>query len=228
MLLARGLSFVLRLLGLTKRGKAGKMKQSIFGSDQEIPDGFFFYFRKITCYNNHMKSKVIEFNQEQRQSKKLPDLQAGDVVKVHLRIKEGGKERIQVFKGIIISMKGKQSSSPTITVRKVSNGIGVEMIIPILSKNVEKIEMVKRAKVRRAKLYYVRGLTAKQSRMKYKDVSEFIAEEKEETPEEEKTVPEAEAPKKEETPIEAKKTEKKETSKEVKEDKEEATATEKK
>ncbi len=135
-----------------------------------------------------MQKKVIEFNQEQRKSKQFPDFQSGDVVKVHLKIKEGAKERVQVFQGLIIAIKGKQSSSPTITVRKVSNGVGVEMIVPILSKNVEKIELMKRAKVRRAKLYYVRGLTAKQSRMKYKDVSEFA------TPEEEvkEILPEAE------------------------------------
>lgn len=105
------------------------------------------------------------------------DFQAGDVVKVHLKIKEGGKERIQIFEGLVIAVKGRQSSSPTITVRKVSHGVGVEMIVPVLSPNVSKIELVKKAKVRRAKLYYVRELTTKQSRMKYKDIAAFIKEE---------------------------------------------------
>jgi large subunit ribosomal protein L19 len=125
-----------------------------------------------------MRKEIIEFNKSQRGSRKM-DFQAGDVVKVHLKIKEAGKERIQVFEGIVIAVKARQSSSPTLTIRKVSHGIGVEMIIPILSKNVSKIELVKRAKVRRAKLYYIRDLTAKQSRMKYKDIQEFI---KKETP----------------------------------------------
>lgn len=123
-----------------------------------------------------MRKEIIEFNKSQRGSRKM-DWQAGDVVKVHLKIKEGEKERIQVFEGLIIAIKGRQSSAPTITVRKVSSGVGVEMIIPILSKNVAKIELVKKAKVRRAKLYYVRHLTTKQSRMKYKDLAEFIKDE---------------------------------------------------
>jgi large subunit ribosomal protein L19 len=122
-----------------------------------------------------MEKKIIEFNQAQR-SKKFPDFQAGDVVKVHRKIKEGDKERIQIFQGIIISIKGKQSSSPMITVRKVTDGIGVELILPIFSPSIEKIEVVKRAKVRRAKLFYLRGLTAKKSRMKYKELAEFIPE----------------------------------------------------
>jgi len=125
-----------------------------------------------------MQKKIIEFNQAQRE-KKFPDFKAGDVVKVYRKIKEGDKERIQLFEGIIIAVKGKQSSSPMITVRKVSQGVGVEIVLPIFSPNIEKIELVKTAKVRRSKLYYLRGLTAKKGRMKYSDVSEFIPEEKE-------------------------------------------------
>lgn len=126
-----------------------------------------------------MEKKAIEFNKGLRGDSKI-DFQAGDVVKVHLKIKEGEKQRVQIFEGLVLGVKGRQSSSPTITVRKVSNGVGVEMIVPILSKNVEKIELIKQAKVRRAKLYYVRGLTTKQSRMKYKEISEFIKEEEKE------------------------------------------------
>lgn len=123
-----------------------------------------------------MEKKIIEFNKAKRTSK-FPDFKAGDVVKVYRKIKEGDKERIQLFEGIIIAVKGKQSSSPMITVRKVSMGVGVEIVIPIYSPNIEKIELVKTAKVRRAKLYYLRGLTAKKGRMKYSDVAEFIPEE---------------------------------------------------
>jgi len=150
-----------------------------------------------------MDKKIIEFNKIERGEKKM-DFQAGDVVKISLRIKEGGKERIQNFEGLVIAVKGGQSSSPKITVRKVSNGVGVEMIVPLLSKNVEKIELVKRAKVRRAKLYYVRGLTTKQSRMKYKDLSKYAKQEEKVSSSEEDVKPEAEVeavveePKKEE------------------------------
>lgn len=123
-----------------------------------------------------MQKKVIELNKQFRGKAKM-DYQAGDVVRVHIKIKEGGKERIQIFEGIIIAIKARQSSSPTITVRKVTHGIGVEMILPVLSPNIQKIDLVKKAKVRRAKLYYIRNLTAKQSRMKYKDIAEFIKKE---------------------------------------------------
>lgn len=129
-----------------------------------------------------MQKKIIEFNKEQR-DKKTPDFRAGDVVKVYRKIKEGDKERVQLFEGIVIAVKGKQSSSPMLTVRKVSGGIGVELIVPIFSPSIEKIELVKNAKVRRAKLYYLRGLTAKKSRMKYSELAPFVAEdEKEEAP----------------------------------------------
>lgn len=123
-----------------------------------------------------MNNKIIEFNKTQK-TKAMAELQAGDVVKVFRKIKEGEKERIQIFEGIILAIKGNQSSSPMITVRKVSGGVGVELILPIFSPNIEKIEIVKRAKVRRGKLYYLRSLTTKRSRMKYKDLSEFIVKE---------------------------------------------------
>ncbi len=125
-----------------------------------------------------MLQKVIEFNKNHAKllggERKIPEFQSGDVVRVHRKIKEGDKERIQIFEGIIIAIRGKQSSSPMITVRKVSNGIGIELVLPVFSPGIEKIELVKRAKVRRAKLYYLRGLTAKKSRMKYKDLSAFV------------------------------------------------------
>ncbi len=115
-----------------------------------------------------MLTKLIQFNLNQRK-KEMADFRAGDWVKVHRKIKEGKKERIQIFEGMIIAIKGKQSSSPMITVRKVSNGVGVEIIVPIYSPVIEKIELIKRAKVRRAKLYYVRQKTAKSLRFKFTD-----------------------------------------------------------
>ena len=124
-----------------------------------------------------MHEKIIAFNKSQRTIKEK--YRAGDVVRVHRKIKEGNKERIQVFEGMIIAVKGKQSSSPMITVRKISKGgYGVEIIVPIISPNIEKIELVKRAKVRKSKLYYVREKSAKALRFSYVDVKKSENEEK--------------------------------------------------
>lgn len=116
-----------------------------------------------------MNNQVIAFNQTQTKADQ-PDLRAGDVVRVHRKIKEGEKERIQIFEGMIIAVKGGQSSSPMITVRKVSNGTGVEIVVPVYSPAIEKVELIKRAKVRRAKLYYIREKAAKALRFKFKDM----------------------------------------------------------
>lgn len=116
-----------------------------------------------------MHKDLIEFNMAQR-TKSVPELHSGDVVKIHRKIVEGGKERIQVFQGMVIAMRGGQSSSPTVTVRKVSFGIGVEIVVPIHSPNVEKIEVVKSTRSRRAKLYFVRDKSAKLLRRKLKEV----------------------------------------------------------
>ena len=120
--------------------------------------------------------KLQEYNQKVRSSKKIPELRAGDIVKIHRKIKEAGKERAQIFEGIVISVKGKQSSSPMATVRKVSFGVGVEITIPVLSPTIEKIEVVKRAKTRKAKLYYLRRKDFKLSKLKTKELYKFIAE----------------------------------------------------
>lgn len=117
-----------------------------------------------------MNNKLLEFNKSQKTSQ-LPVFRAGDVVKVFRKIIEGGKERTQVFEGMVIAVRGNQSSSSMITVRKVSNGVGVEIVVPIQSPTIEKIELVKRAKVRQAKLYFVRERSAKSLKMKYKDLS---------------------------------------------------------
>ena len=119
-----------------------------------------------------MRTEVTNFNKAQK--KDMINFRAGDVVKVYRKIKEGEKERIQIFEGMIISIKGGQSSSPMITVRKVSNGVGIEIIVPAFSPTIEKIELVKRAKVRHSKLYYVRDKAAKALRFKFTDKSEII------------------------------------------------------
>jgi len=96
----------------------------------------------------------------------LPDFQIGQTVRVHQRIKEGEKTRIQVFEGLIIKMNGGKGIGGTICVRKVVDGIGVERIFPIHSANIAKIEVTKQAKVRRSKLYYLRSRTGKSARLK--------------------------------------------------------------
>jgi len=97
----------------------------------------------------------------------LPNFGAGDTVKVHVKIKEGEKERIQAFQGVVIS-KRKGSSNATFTVRKVSYGIGVERIFPMHSPIIDKIEILTRGRVRRAKIYYLRKLRGKAARIREK------------------------------------------------------------
>ena len=121
--------------------------------------------------------KLMEYNQKVRSSRKMPEFRSGDIVKVHRKVKEGEKERTQIFEGIIISLKGKQSSSPMITVRKVSFGVGVEITIPIFSPLVEKIEVVRKAKTRQGKLYYLWRKNFKPSKVKMKKLDQFVAEE---------------------------------------------------
>ena len=96
----------------------------------------------------------------------IPEFRAGDTVKVHVRIKEGEKERIQVFEGLVIYRHGKEGISATFTVRKMSSGVGVEKIFPLHSPMIAKIEVVRLGKVRRAKLSYIRSLSAKAARIK--------------------------------------------------------------
>ncbi len=95
----------------------------------------------------------------------LPDFVAGDTVKVHVKIKEGEKERIQVFQGVVISKRGGRTNA-TFTVRKVSYGIGVERILPLHSPSIDKIEVITRGRVRRSKIYYLRKLRGKAARIK--------------------------------------------------------------
>ncbi len=95
----------------------------------------------------------------------LPDFRPGDTIAVHVKVIEGEKERIQVFKGVCIGKKG-SGINATFTVRKISNGVGVERIFPMHSPRIEKIEVIRPGKVRRAKLYYLRGRQGKAARIK--------------------------------------------------------------
>ncbi|MFL6299348.1 MAG: 50S ribosomal protein L19 [Terriglobales bacterium] len=94
----------------------------------------------------------------------LPSFVPGDTVRVHVKIKEGDKERVQMFEGTVIKQRG--GLQPSFTVRKVSFGQGVERIFPLNSKVIDKVEIVRSAQVRRAKLYYLRGLKGKAARLK--------------------------------------------------------------
>ena len=109
-------------------------------------------------------SLVQQEYKEARQ--KHPDFQAGDTVNVHVKIREGSKERIQQFQGTVIQRKNTSTNGETFTVRKVSNSVGVERIFPLLSPNIDKIEVIRRGKVRRARLYYLRGRQGKAARIK--------------------------------------------------------------
>ncbi|MCH8048796.1 50S ribosomal protein L19 [Patescibacteria group bacterium] len=108
--------------------------------------------------------------------KNIPDIQPGDTVRVHQKVKEGEKERIQVFEGIVLARKHGKGINATITVRRVNKGYGVERVFPIHSPALDKIEIVKRAKVRRAKLYYLRKAKGKKGRLRARTMGLEVSE----------------------------------------------------
>ncbi|RLC26811.1 MAG: 50S ribosomal protein L19 [Deltaproteobacteria bacterium] len=114
-----------------------------------------------------MGMNIIEMLEKEQMRVDIPDFKPGDTVKVHARIKEGEKERVQVFQGVVIR-KRRGATGATFTVRKVSYGIGVERIFPLHSPFIDKIEIVTRGRVRRARLYYLRKLRGKAARIKEK------------------------------------------------------------
>lgn len=99
-------------------------------------------------------------------AKKMPDLHTGCTVKIHQKIKEGEKERIQIYEGLVIAVNSGHGADKTITVRKIVEGIGVEKIFPVYSPNIDKIEVKKTSKVRRAKIYFMRDRMGKSARLK--------------------------------------------------------------
>lgn len=135
-----------------------------------------------------MPTLLEKFNKDQEKNLSRPtgrgsskesgqELKPGDTIKVHQKIKETGeKERIQIFEGIIIAKKHGEGISGTLTVRKIIDGVGVERVFPIHSPSIDKIEIVKGGKVRRAKLYYLRTAKGKKAKLKRKGVSEAVAE----------------------------------------------------
>jgi large subunit ribosomal protein L19 len=98
----------------------------------------------------------------------LPEFSPGDTVRVHVRVTEGGSERIQVYEGVVIARKGGKGSRATFTVRKISFGVGVERIFPLHSPIIQDIDVVRKGDVRRAKLYYLRDRVGKATRIKEK------------------------------------------------------------
>ena len=110
---------------------------------------------------------------ELKQNPKIPALASGDTVKVSVKIVEGGKERVQVFQGVVIKVR-RGGAGASFTVRHVAYGIGVERTFPVHSPMVEKVEVVRQGKVRRSKLYYLRGLSGKEARRKIKRVEKKV------------------------------------------------------
>ncbi len=114
-----------------------------------------------------MRNRYIEnFEKAQIESKNIPEFKAGDTVRVAVRIKEGNKERVQNFEGVCIAIRG-EGTGKTFNVRKIgANNIGVERIFPLYSESIESIEVVRRGRVRRAKLFYLRDRKGKAARIK--------------------------------------------------------------
>jgi len=111
------------------------------------------------------KGAILESVAKDLLKQDLPKIWPGDTVKTHVKVREGGKERVQVFEGVVIAVKH-GGVAETITVRKISNGVGVERTFPLHSPNVAKFEVTRRGKVRRAKLYYLRDKVGKDARIK--------------------------------------------------------------
>ena len=120
-----------------------------------------------------MTTLTEKFNHAQL--KNVPAIRPGDIIRVHQKIKEGDKERIQIFEGVVIARKHGKGISSTITVRKVVEQVGVEKIFPVHSPSISKIEVVKSSKVRRSKLYYLRTAKGTKAKLKHKDLAVAVA-----------------------------------------------------
>ncbi|MCI5108810.1 MAG: 50S ribosomal protein L19 [Candidatus Pacebacteria bacterium] len=138
-----------------------------------------------------MNTVISPVNIEERS--KL-DIRTGDTVRVHQKIEEKGKTRLQVFEGLVIARKHGKEAGGTFTVRRVSQGVGVEKIFPLYSPNIEKVEITKRSKVRRSKLYHIRDKAAKEIRRQMRNIINIVEKEEvvetEEVPKEEEKVEE--------------------------------------
>ena len=114
-----------------------------------------------------MSDQLIRSVEAAYLKEEIPDFRSGDTVRVHVRVREGEKERIQVYQGVVVGRKhGKDTTRASFRVRKISSGVGVERVFPLHSPLVAKIEVVQRGMVRRSKLYYLRGLSGKAARIR--------------------------------------------------------------
>ncbi len=111
-------------------------------------------------------SKVFDFIKKNIAAPEVPSIRIGDTVKVYQKIVEGKKERVQLFEGLVIAKHNQDARQASITVRKIASGVGVERIFPLISDRIEKIEVVRSSKVRRAKLYYMRNLVGRAAKLK--------------------------------------------------------------
>lgn len=148
-------------------------------------------------------TKTQEFTKEQLKQG-LPEIKPGDTVRIYQKVKEKNKDRLQPFEGVVLARKHGKGISATITVRKVVSGVGVEKIIPIHAPTVEKIEILKRGKVKRAKLYYLREAKGKKARLKRKEFEGVTWEAPKEEPQKKEEVEGEEEKKAEEKPKEEK------------------------
>ena len=119
----------------------------------------------IQLGGSNMKNQFIELVEKSQLRSDIPEFKAGDTIQIYYKVKEGAKERIQLFQGVCIAFSG-QGLTRSFTVRKVTDGIGVERIFPLNSPLIDKLEVKAVGRVRRAKLYYLRGLSGKASRIK--------------------------------------------------------------
>ena len=133
--------------------------------DAEAPVGKDKFFEK----SKNMSSNIIERIDREQMRYDMPDFRPGDSVKVHIRIIEGNKERVQIFEGVVIRRR-RGLMGATFTVRKISHGVGVEKTFALHSPRLNKVEIVSRGKIRRSRLYYLRGLRGKAARIKAKDL----------------------------------------------------------
>ena len=125
----------------------------------------------LKTYRNMDLIKIVDQAFANEQASAYPKFKAGDTITVTYKIKEGDKERLQKFRGVVIQIKGATPATKTFTVRKVSSGIGVERIFPMMSPFIDSIELNKVGKVRRARIFYLRKLSGKKARIKEKKVS---------------------------------------------------------
>ena len=142
------------------------------GNDESFATGGAGQARSAHPQGNHRRwimTNALMNSLMPERNPNVPDLEPGDTVRVHQRIREGRNERIQIFQGVVISVKGGRTPGATYTVRRIaSDGVGVERTFPLYSKTVEKVEVLRKAKVRRAKLYYLRERQGKAARLKEK------------------------------------------------------------